>query len=392
MLCSCEAIKGKKWPCQQSSTKFTAMELAQAFLMVTHPRLGAGSLFHHMDGGIAQMIAKNIACDEACDTHLGYLFRGCKEDRQLRNDVGEVLLSPGLLSARRVSLEEEERIRLLGEDAPDSSWEDLPGLVRRVRKERQNFAEKMHSFGGIQEDDRLDDQVYILLGESCKLPLASDGCCCEGCALYHDFEKEEGDDPDDLEDVEEGWDFKGHVITSYGESFRLKWHAEDLLNHMQKIAHSGEEKASRLRKLAPLVSEALILQACNFPVHTEDNLVGDCSWDPCWCEQVEVPSYEMTMFVSFCHEYETVLAEVGCRMSMDYSVCLKVHRNGRLVRLTYNFSDSFPCVACKCRWCTSFPERIGSIQANISNRQLLDSAYAGWVGSAALAVSFQRAI
>lgn len=327
----------------------SAKELTLAFAMCTHQRLGTQSLFFTVDDGIIRMIGERLQQEalhnRICTQDLQILLGNCKDER-LRSMVCNMVAGPD--SPIQGRLLEKSDVDLLdaGSKVENKPNKNLMDIVWDVRTRVQAHLERGHTLAYCEE--RHDDLVfYIELDEGCKL-LRADDVEEEQCNLCHDFDVEDSEDEETAAACE-GWNYPAHVFSSFGEAMDVDMHISDLLGHIGKKNHA--------EKLASLISEAFILQACRFPISNESTKVGNGGLDAWFAGHYEVPCYEMFMFVTLCHEYETDLRDFKRRMRSDMRVDMHVHKYGRIVRLRYSWHGNEECDNCECKWCTSFLTR-----------------------------------
>lgn len=327
-----------------------ANQLILAFAMCTHHRLGSNSLFYTVDDGIIRMIGQQLQQEalhnRICTQDLQILL-GRSTDGRLRSIICKMVAGPDSIIQGR--LLEKQDVALINagkkvENKPNKK--SLMDIVWEVRTRVQAHLEEGHSLAHCDEE-RSDDLVfYIELAEGCKLLRAED--LDEECDLPHDFDVQDAEDEETAARCQ-GWDYPAHIFAAFGSAMDVDCHIDDLLAHMQQAIGS--------EKLASLVSEAFMLQACKFPISNEATKVGNGGLDSWFSGDCEVPCYEMTMFVTLCHEYETDLRDFNKRMRSDMTVNMHVHKNGRIVRLNYSWSGNEECDDCACEWCSSFGER-----------------------------------
>ena len=346
-----------------------ARDFALAFCMVTHSRLGKGSMFRDLDPDVVQIVAQYVIEDDLwdymCCGYIPVLFEHICHDAMLRKDVAELLLARGddattmLLRGRVLTTEEaaafENGSVVAAEDKPMAN---LGNVVWEARKARQQCIENMHRLRYCDKSEQsLGEEVYIELGEQSRLLLASEICDAEACTLHHDFD---GEDEDSPAIEEEGWDHAAHLFVANREDIDVAEVMKDLASHMAHVVqmHAGD-KSSRQLLLAPLVAEALMVQACLFPIYDDATMVGDTGNAPSFSEQPGIPSYDMTMWLEFCHEYEADLVEHKGRACSSFAVDIHVFRGGNLVRIAYNWDDNTASAStgCRCKWCNSFSDR-----------------------------------
>jgi hypothetical protein len=318
-------------------------DMAAAWMMLSHKRLGRTSNFWDMDDNVIRDIGVSLVynkemCDHMCDGYLGLLFNHCT-DRKVRMDVGEMLMpSIGENTVTGCLVTQGERGLIYHPE------KNLAKLVWEQRKAFQQYIEKLHR---MDHEFSIGDQhreVFIELGLACKLRISENPYVDDDDSDYDDSDFYDGDDD---------WKYPSHLFVS---DCTVQDLMHKLGDDMRIITELSDDKATRQKLLAPIVAEALILQACVFPICSETTKTCLGSFEPCFDTYDGDPN-SSTVFVQFCHEYERDLAESGCRMGSSIFVGINVHKEGRLVKLTYHWLENLFERKCKCHWCTTFQER-----------------------------------
>lgn len=335
-------------------------DLADAFLMIAVPNQRLNCIYSNLDREILDMVVRLLVNGHICNLHMEILFQHCPYNTDLCDEVAEILAS-GMVCGRLLTKEEEQLVRstqleceeqlvkLLKEEDDDGGGggqKKLHEVVWDLRKSVQQYIQVMHDDQhGDEEKDQKKPCFSIRLG-CCHLPTSEEVSCDEECKLLHDQEEM---------DVPFGWDHAAHMYVADMNGVRISEHMLDILSHMTHIMQTHRDvdrKEERQRKLAPLITEVLIIQACVFPICNEDTKVGPAAWKTCFGD-----GGDPTVYLSLCHEFGRDDAGAPYRTSSNLDVAFQILRGGGLVQLVYNWQENDDSPGCECHWCASFDER-----------------------------------
>ena len=327
-------------------------ELAIAFLGTGIPGQSILCIFSGFCKDVIDMVARMLINDHTCSLHMALLFQHCPHNTVLHEELAEILAS-GMVRGSLLTKEEEQIFR----EADLEDEEQLEQLMQLAKKESDNTKDAHDVMWDVREsvqkyiknqhescDEAEDKKPCFFIRLGCALLTSAEVSCEEECKLLHD--------PEEM-DVPFGWDHAAHVYVADSNGVKISEHMLDILSHMTRIMQTHRHnKEERQRKLAPLITEVLILQTCVFPICNEDTKVGAGGWDACFGDFGDA-----SVYVSLCHEFAKDDAGAPHRTSSNLDVSFRVLRGGTMVQLIFNWQENCDSSDCVCHWCTSFDER-----------------------------------
>lgn len=121
---------------------------------------------------------------------------------------------------------------------------------------------------------------------------------------------------------------------------RVMEYMEDLLEHIASVPGNY---------VPSLVAEALVVQACVFPVLDDKTRVGPGDWEPSF-DGMRDTAYTTIIFSSMCYPRD----ESSSRVVADMAAFVRMLKGGRMIQIRYAWidNDEDGNSRCVCKWCS----------------------------------------